>query len=100
MSYSKFSKFDGKKPEFIVAEDFDDLVKKSTNKILKLIKEENFVGRDIAVLSDKSMRPSNNNSQMSLRNLLEENELEVISAREYALPYIRENLENNVTLTL
>ena len=43
------------------------------------------------------MRPSNNNSQMSLRNLLEENELEVISAREYALPYIRENLENNVS---
>ena len=97
VSYSKFSKFDGKKPEFIAANDFDDLVKKSTNKILKLIKEENFVGRDIAVLSDKSMRPSNNNSQMSLRNLLEENGLEVISAREYALPYIRENLENNVT---
>ena len=91
------SKFDGKKPEFISADNFDDLVKKSTNKILKLIKEENFVGRDIAVLSDKSMRPSNNNSQMSLRNLLEENGLEVISAREYALPYIRENLENNVT---
>ena len=96
-SYSKLSKFDGKKPEFISADNFDDLVKKSTNKILKLIKEENFVGRDIAVLSDKSMRPSNNNSQMSLRNLLEENGLEVISAREYALPYIRENLENNVT---
>ena len=43
------------------------------------------------------MKPSNNNSQISLRNLLEENGLEVISAREYALPYIRENLENNVT---
>ena len=90
VDYSKFSKFDGKKPEFIAANDFDDLVKKSTNKILKLIKEEKFVGRDIAVLSDKSMKPSNNNSQISLRNLLEENGLEVISAREYALPYIRE----------
>ena len=30
------------KPEFISADNFDDLVKKSTNKILKLIKEENF----------------------------------------------------------
>ena len=57
VDYSKFSKFDGK-PEFIAANDFDDLVKKSTNKILKLIKEEKFVGRDIAVLSDKSMKPS------------------------------------------
>ena len=26
------NKFDGKKPEFIVAEDFDDLIKKSTKK--------------------------------------------------------------------
>ena len=97
VGYSKLSKFDGKKPEFISADNFDDMIKKSTNKILKLIKEEKFVGRDIAVLSDKSMKPSNNNSQISLRNLLEENGLEVISAREYALPYIRENLENNVT---
>ena len=97
INYSKLSKFDGKKPEFISADNFDDLVKKSTNKILKLIKEENFLGRDIAILSDKSMKPSNNSSQMSLTNLLEDNGLKVISAREYALPYIRENLENNVT---
>ena len=37
---------------------------------------------------------------MSLRNLLEENGLEVISARENALPYIREKLETNVTFRL
>ena len=96
-SYSKFSKFDGKKPEFIVADTFDEIVDKSKNKVLRLIEEEKFNGRDIAILSDLSMKPVNYNSKNSLKLNLEENGLKVISAREYALPYIRENLENNVT---
>lgn len=96
-SYSKFSKFDGKKPEFIVADTFDEIVDKSKNKVIRLIKEENFNGRDIAVLNDLSMKPSNYNSKNSLRANLEENNLEVISAREYAMPYIKEGYENKIT---
>ena len=96
-SYSKFSKFDGKKPEFIVADSFDEIVDKSKNKVLKLISEEKFNGSDIAILSDLSMKPANYNSKNSLRVNLEENKLEVISAREYAMPYIREGYENNIT---
>ena len=96
-SYSKFSKFDGKKPEFIVADTFDEIVEKSKNKILRLIDEEKFNGKDIAILSDLSMKPSNYNSTNSLRSNLEENSLEVISAREYAIPYIKEGNENKIT---
>jgi len=43
------------------------------------------------------MKPSNYNSTNSLRSNLEENNLEVISAREYAIPYIKEGNENNIT---
>ena len=96
-SYSKFSKFDGKKPEFIVADSFDEIVDKSKNKVLRLISEEKFNGSDIAILSDLSMKPANYNSKNSLRANLEENDLEVISAREYAMPYIREGYENKIT---
>ena len=96
-SYSKFSKFDGKKPEFIVADTFDEIVDKSKNKVLKLISEEKFNGSDIAILNDLSMKPTNYNSKNSLRVNLEENDLEVISAREYAMPYIREGYENKIT---
>ena len=96
-SYSKFSKFDGKKPEFIVADTFDEIVDKSKNKVLRLISEEKFNGSDIAILSDLSMKPANYNSKNSLRANLEENDLEVISAREYAMPYIREGYENKIT---
>ena len=96
-SYSKFSKFDGKKPEFIVADSFDEIVDKSKNKVLRLISEEKFNGSDIAILSDLSMKPANHNSKNSLRANLEENDLEVISAREYAMPYIREGYENKIT---
>ena len=96
-SYSKFSKFDGKKPEFIVADTFDEIVDKSKNKVLKLISEEKFNGSDIAILNDLSMKPANYNSKNSLRVNLEENDLEVISAREYAMPYIREGYENKIT---
>ena len=96
-SYSKFSKFDGKKPEFIVADTFDEIVDKSKNKVIRLISEEKFNGRDIAMLSDLSMKPSNYNSKNSLRANLEENNLEVISAREYAMPYIKEGYENKIT---
>ncbi|MDC0598005.1 ATP-binding domain-containing protein, partial [Candidatus Pelagibacter sp.] len=96
-SYSKFSKFDGKKPEFIVADTFDEIVEKSKSKILRLIDEEKFNGKDIAILSDLSMKPSNYNSTNSLRSNLEENNLEVISAREYAIPYIKEGNENKIT---
>ena len=96
-SYSKFSKFDGKKPEFIVADNFDEIVDKSKNKVLRLISEEKFNGSDIAILSDLSMKPANYNSKNSLRANLEENDLEVISAREYAMPYIREGYENKIT---
>ena len=96
-SYSKFSKFDGKKPEFIVADTFDEIVDKSKNKVLKLISEEKFNGSDIAILNDLSMKPTNYNSKNSLRVNLEENDLEVISAREYAMPYLREGYENKIT---
>ena len=96
-SYSKFSKFDGKKPEFIVADTFDEIVDKSKNKVLRLISEEKFNGSDIAILSDLSMKPANYDSKNSLRANLEENDLEVISAREYAMPYIREGYENKIT---
>ena len=95
--YSKFSKFDGKKPEFIVADTFDEIVDKSKNKVLRLIEEEKFNGRDIAILSDLSMKPANYNSKNSLKLNLEENDLEVISAREYAMPYIKEGYENKIT---
>ena len=95
--YSKFSKFDGKKPEFIVADTFDEIVDKSKNKVLRLIEEEKFNGKDIAILSDLSMKPANYNSKNSLRSNLEENDLEVISAREYAMPYIKEGYENKIT---
>ena len=96
-NYSKMSKFDGKKPEFIAADTFDEIIDKSKNKVLKLINDEKFIGRDIAILSDQSMKPSNYNSTNSLRKNLEDNNLEVISAREYAMPYIRENYENKIT---
>ena len=96
-SYSKFSKFEGKKPEFIVADTFDEIIEKSISKILRLINEEKFNGKDIGILSDQSMKPSNYNSTNSLRSNLEENNLEVISAREYAIPYIKEGNENNIT---
>ena len=43
------------------------------------------------------MKPSNYDSTNSLRKNLEENSLEVISAREYAMPYIRENYEYRIT---
>jgi len=43
------------------------------------------------------MKPSNYDSTNSLRKNLEDNSLEVISAREYAMPYIRENYENRIT---
>src|SRR6056300_1004272 len=95
--YSKLSKFDGKKPEFIAADSFDEIIDKSKNKVLKLINDEKFIGRGIAILSDQSMKPSNYDSTNSLRKNLEENSLEVISAREYAMPYIRENYENRIT---
>ena len=96
-NYSKLSRFDGKKPEFIAADSFDEIIDKSKNKVLKLINDEKFIGRDIAILSDQSMKPSNYNSTNSLRKTLEDNSLEVISAREYAMPYIRENYENRIT---
>ena len=72
-------------------------MEKSKNKILRLIDEEKFNGKDIAILSDQSMEPSNYNSTNSLRTNLEKNNLEVISAREYAIPYIKEGNENNIT---
>ena len=73
------------------------IVDKSKNKVLRLISEEKFNGSDIAILSDLSMKPANYNSKNSLRANLEENDLEVISAREYAMPYIREGYENKIT---
>ena len=96
-SYSKLSKFEGKKPEFIVADSFDEIVDKTKNKVLRLIADEKFDGKDIAILSDLSMKPANYNSTNSLRANLEANELEVISAREYAIPYIKEGYENKIT---
>lgn len=97
VQYSKLSKFDGKNPEFIIANTFDEIINKTKNKVIKLIEEEKFDGRDIAILNDKSMKPANNNSVNSLRTNLEEVGLDVISAREYAIPYIREDHKNKIT---
>ena len=43
------------------------------------------------------MKPANYNSKNSLRVNLEENDLEVISAREHVMFYIREGYDNKIT---
>ena len=98
--YSKHSKVNkGRKPELIEANNFDEIVKKTIEKVDFLIKEEKFKPRDIGVLGIDSMKPSNYGTKLSMTSELKKLDLKVIGAWDYSLPYMDPREENDITFS-
>ena len=98
--YSKHSKVNkGRKPELIEANNFDEIVKKTIEKVDFLIKEEKFKPRDIGVLGIDSMKPSNYGTKLSMTSELKKLDLKVIGAWDYSLPYMDPKEENDITFS-
>ena len=96
--YSKHSKLNkGRKPETIIANNFDEIVLKTVEKVNHLINEEKFKPRDIGILGVDSMKATDHGAQLWLGSELKKLNLKVIHAWDYSLPYLDPNEKDNIT---
>lgn len=96
--YSKHSKLNkGRKPETIIANNFDEIVLKTVEKVNHLINEEKFKPRDIGILGVDSMKATDHGAQLWLGPELKKLNLKVIHAWDYSLPYLDPNEKDNIT---
>ena len=100
LKYSSHSKIHvGREIELIEAQNFEDIIDKSIDKVKYLIKTEGFKGSDIVVLGVDSMRPSNYGTRKSMTSELKKLGLEVINAWDYSKPYLEDGMENNISFS-
>ena len=100
LKYSTHSKIHvGREIELIEAQNFEDIIDKSIDKVKSLIKTEGFKGSDIVVLGVDSMRPSNYGTRKSMTTELKKLGLEVINAWDYSKPYLEDGMENNISFS-
>jgi hypothetical protein len=100
LSYSKHSKDnEGKQPELIEANSFDEIINQTIIKVKHLIENEKFKPRDIGVLGVDSMLPSKYGSFKSMTKELTKLGLKVINAWDYSLPYMDPNEENDISFS-
>lgn len=100
LTYSKHSDAHmGRKIELVEADSFDEIIIKTIEKVKSLIEVDKFKARDIAVLGVDNMRPSLNESDLSMTKGLTSLGLKVIQAYDYSLPYLDPNEQNCITFS-
>ena len=100
LSYSKHSKVnEGKPPELIEANSFDEIIDQTIIKVKHLITNEKFKPKDIGILGVDSMLPSKYGSYKSMTKELTKIGLKVIGAWDYSLPYMDVKEENSISFS-
>jgi len=100
LSYSKHSKVnEGKPPELIEANSFDEIIDQTIIKVKHLITNEKFKPKDIGILGVDSMLPSKYGSNKSMTKELTKIGLKVIGAWDYSLPYMDVKEENSISFS-
>jgi len=100
LRYSTHSKTHvGRNIELIEAENFEDIIDKTINKVKSLINKDGFKASDIVILGVDSMRPSDYGTKKSMTAELRALGLEVINAWDYSKPYLEAGMDNNISFS-
>jgi len=100
LDYSEHSDINvGRVPTLIEANSFEEIINKTITRVKDYIDFEKFKPMDIGVLYLGSMDGRKHNSKMSMTTELKKLDVKVIGAREYEMPYLYSNEENDISFS-
>ena len=100
LDYSEHSEVNiGRTPSLIEANSFEEIIDKTILRVKSYLSDEKFKPMDIGVLYVGSMDRRKYNSKISMTTELKKLNVKVIGARDYEMPYLFSNEENDISFS-